>query len=1697
MLFYDRQIEKWGERGMKIAMKNNKLYRVGAALMAALMVITCMPQTSLYAWAEEQGNEELEYIREEIGAEIPTVSVEEEEGDAVVLDEDTDPIIEVNSISFDSDEIILQRKDSTQLKYTLTPDNATNKTVRFVSSNEEVATVTDTGIVTATSVGTATITAEAHNGKRATCVVKVTEIPVKSVSIIPSTLTINLDDSSAQEGDDSAAQGGNKTATLSVKVEPSDADNTEISLSEIYDHTVITAVYTKGSEPGTGTITITALKEGTTSVVAKSQSDGNITGSCEIKVEREKVPLTGLSVKNTYPKNLVEGNSINLKDYLDYVPANATDKELTWSVSENDIDFAAVDQYGRITAKWKEGAADENGKLLNEKDVVITAASKADASKTATFQIKIKRKNVPLKALRVDPETLVLEDAGSKNSQVISVQLDPLASTEREVTAIVSTRDDKRAVLINAGNKYDADAAKENDKDKDENNNEKLAGTATAVADAYGKAYFTVTAKELEGLKKQDTCTITFVKKGDDPKSTSAIKTKCDVTVNKYVKPVDKLMLPESLTIKDGSEEDLMAVIEPLAAEDRHIVWTVDDPEIASIIKVKQVDNDGEESWEDIPADGKTEAALVDGELSATVKIKANMVGKCIITATAAGDVIKTCTVEVLKGDNPAISLTIKSDDVPKVETTEIYLKKGQKYVLKPEVTPLDPTKDYNKKVKWTSGSPAVASVQKETDENGVENENGVVTANALGICTITAQASGDTSDCTKEVRVHVVSPAIEVRYKGAPEKWTYVPEDQPITEEMLRNELEVSFWPRIKPIPDNDKWTLGNGEDDHADYTLKILKEDGKTEKNYESEDMQKPGVKTLVISYPYEGVTYKGSIQVEMKEFDEADLISVTPLTGDKAEVWNVPNGTPASALPIAETTEILVGRKVLVAGKEELKTAELNAKIEWRVAESGYDPADTEVQEFTVFGDVVLPDYVSNPSNVSLIVQVRVHVREQASSGKRAERPGFSVLGGEAIANKTAVEVPYGSKIMITAPTEGADIYYMIDRRPDAERGIPHDAAHQYKSPIEITAKTTTIYAVAACYGYDDSECSECTIKLISVEDIDPDDPDAPLPDDVTDEDKEQIGGKVPDGLWAVVQMDADEKKEGGFAYTGKAIKPVVHVYDRTMLLTEKKDYTVTYSNNINAGSAKGSAKPPTITVKGKGNYEGKALVHFTIKPQNISDDSVFMDEYKAVAYDKKAHKPKPSLTWNGKKLSRNKDYTYTDVSYTEPGLYKVTVQGIGNYEGTRTMDYEIYQGGVAVSDLTVSEVANYKYTGREIRPAVTVKYKKTVLYEGTEKSNSGNYWVKYENCTKVGTASIVIMGKGNYKGSKRINFKILPTAKINQAGITLDVAAGGVAYTGKPYTPKCTVNYLGRELKENQDYKLSYQNNSKAGTATVVISGMGEFTGTAKKTFKILRNDISGLTALMGTSFVYEKGGCKPKPKITYNGMELREGTDYTLTYKNNNMIGNTASVTVKGKGNYQGKIVQYFEVTMQDLSNLKVVASDKVYQQKKNIYMTKVQVIDLNGKPLKAGKDYSKDIYYTYESGEKAGQPVLATDIIPVGTVIGVDVRMVKNPRCYQGTVHGTYRIVQADVSKAKVSINPQEYTGRSIRPKKSQIQVTLKGVQLRNDDYEIVGYENNVNQGDAKIIIRGTGNYGGTKTATFKIKKKGVLNLKF
>lgn len=120
----------------------------------------------------------------------------------------------------------------------------------------------------------------------------------------------------------------------------------------------------------------------------------------------------------------------------------------------------------------------------------------------------------------------------------------------------------------------------------------------------------------------------------------------------------------------------------------------------------------------------------------------------------------------------------------------------------------------------------------------------------------------------------------------------------------------------------------------------------------------------------------------------------------------------------------------------------------------------------------------------------------------------------------------------------------------------------------------------------------------------------------------------------------------------------------------------------------------------------------------------------------------------------------------------------------------------------------------------------------------------------------------------------------------------------------------------------------------------------------------------------------------------------------------------------------------------------------------------------------------------------AGESVDKNDILPVGTVVEITVVGKGN---YSGQLKDEYRIVQSDIGKARVKVPAQIYTGGEIRPDKNDITIKVGNTILQDDDYEIVGYSNNVKKGKASIAMRGMGNYGGTKTVNFTIKAKSVL----
>lgn len=650
-----------------------------------------------------------------------------------------------------------------------------------------------------------------------------------------------------------------------------------------------------------------------------------------------------------------------------------------------------------------------------------------------------------------------------------------------------------------------------------------------------------------------------------------------------------------------------------------------------------------------------------------------------------------------------------------------------------------------------------------------------------------------------------------------------------------------------------------------------------------------------------------------------------------------------------------------------------------------------------------------------------------------------------------------------------------------------------SYQVEKELSDGAHKLSVYAVDSA----GNAMSEPFVFEFHIGEVKPDYGDI-LPEDIP------ADGTIPEGLWISDVTPQD--------YAGAAIKPAVRVYDYKTLLTEKKDYTISYKNNIKANDAKTAKTAPTIIVTGKGNYTGKETTVFQIVPKTISDEDIDIDDF-TLAYNKKVQKPIPQISWNGKRLKPKTDFQikYTDTSsqaYQRVGNYKVLISGTGNFSGQKEVTLTITDKKL-IAKTKIDKIDNQPYTGKEIKPEVSIKDGKTLLKKGKD------YVLNYNNNTEIGKASVTITGMGAYSGTKKVTFNITG-GSIAQAKIT--GLKGKMPYTGSAITQDCkltiTINGSAKTLKKDTDYIVSYANNINAGKATMIFKGINGFDGIQKQSFIIEAFDISNQSDKkceinISRTVPYVKGGSTPKPVITFHGTVLCEGVDYVLSYKNNKEIMDKAvstnkkstklpQVIIKGKGNYKGTRILDFQISTQDISNLRLNAADKMYQNKKGVYGTKVEIVDVDGKKLSAGKDYDKNLTYTYAADtklsndviRKAGSVIEKNDIMPAGTSIQVTAT---GKGSYKGTISGVYRITKADISKASIKIADQIYTGKSIEPNASDLTVIINGKTLGSDCYEIVKYDNNVNKGKALITINGVGDYGGVKIVPFKIKSKGFL----
>ena len=584
-------------------------------------------------------------------------------------------------IALNKTSLSLRETETTQLTATVTPEDAEDRSVTWSSSDNSIATVNAEGVVTAIKEGTATITATTNDGSnlKATCTVKVSIMPVASI-------TLNITEKTLEEGE---------TINLTASVLPANASNKSLAWTSSDEN--IATVDANGL--------VTAVKEGTATITAKATDGSNVSAKCTIKVKAPVVLVEGITL-NATEQTLTEGETFALTASV--TPENATNKSLAWTSSDENV--ATVDANGLVTAV-KEGTA------------TITAKANDGSNASAQCTITVKAAVVLVEGITLNAteqtltvgETFALtasvlpENATNKSlvwtysdENVATVDANGLVTAVKEGTATITAKANdgsnvsakctikvKAAVVLVEGITLNAT-------EQTLTEGETFALTASVTPEnatnknlawtSSDENVATVDANGLVTAVKEGTATITA--KANDGSNVSA---SCTITVNAAVVLVEGITLnatEQSLTV--GDTFALTAGVAPENATNKSLAWTSSDENVAT------VDANG------------------------------------LVTAVKEGTAI--ITAKANDGSNVSASCTINVSDsfifVSKIslEKMQVTLNIGETATLNVTIEPANAT---NKEIAWKSSNPSIATV-----------ENGVVTAISAGTIYVSASST-------------------------------------------------------------------------------------------------------------------------------------------------------------------------------------------------------------------------------------------------------------------------------------------------------------------------------------------------------------------------------------------------------------------------------------------------------------------------------------------------------------------------------------------------------------------------------------------------------------------------------------------------------------------------------------------------------------------------------------------------------------------------------------------------------------------------------------------------------------------------------------------------------------------------------------------------------------------------------------------
>ncbi len=487
---------------------------------------------------------------------------------------------------------------------------------------------------------------------------------------------------------------------------------------------------------------------------------------------------------------------------------------------------------------------------------------------------------------------------------------------------------------------------------------------------------------------------------------------------------------------------------------------------------------------------------------------------------------------------------------------------------------------------------------------------------------------------------------------------------------------------------------------------------------------------------------------------------------------------------------------------------------------------------------------------------------------------------------------------------------------------------------------------------------------------------------------------------------------------------------------------------------------------LTVKGKGNFTGTSnMVNFTIINADIAADTKHPTKMTVVANTKVA-----PVILNGTKKLTAKDYMLTGEGLDGKGKYTdVTADGVFN-------------------TLTVKGIGSYEGSSFDIQVKVI------------DKSAAKNFAVTIDKDFQP------------VYDAKAINLTSLFQSADNQNGV--------IAVTDSADPSKL--------LREGEDFTtVCISSLTNAGTVQFMLTGMGEYTGTVNKTFKInpLKvSDSSKFAVTFDENKVYEykaSGTTVDNLSVKYLGETdaqtddciLRQGVDYKVSYSSNKTVSDAkdAELKITFLGNYKGStaVTKTFKIKSAKLSaqNTEVTVPDKVYAKADKAYKS-APIVSVDGVTIKAS---NYDVSYRWATASKAANDAdyVSDDMVKITIAEGDSYAKVKVTITPKGSytlaegavIEGEYYVRKsdgaADLSKAKITFHDKkgnklknlEYNGAAFYTPEGNnpdaqdapddenavyVRVSVKNKLIDPSLYDVI-WTNATAKGKATVVIRGKG----------------------